>query len=224
MKVKQGRLSLHLFAAGLILFVPVMPVHAQAYKEKPQEQLEPKHESNHDLEQLKTKVDQLQSLVEQQQRALAEVLKRLDELNGTARAVVPVRTSGADGKIAVSPDLRPAALGLNAAPNSAPPAKEAAVQDKPKPVAGRDNNHVFLRSADGSFETYLTGYGQFDYRGYQAGDHPPNTFLVRRARLSLEGKLARYPKFRWIFPTFYSMTTAGFVALIAYRLVTGEAI
>ena len=42
--------------------------------------------------------------------------------------------------------------------------------------------------------------------------------------LELEGKLARYPKFRWIFPTFYSMTTVGFVAIIAYRLVTGEAI
>jgi phosphate-selective porin OprO and OprP len=196
MKVEQGTFSLHLFAAGLILFVPVMPVHAQAYKEKPQEQLEPKHESNHDLEQLKTKVDQLQSLVEQQQRALTEVLKRLDELNGTARAVVPAMTADADGKIAVSPDLRPAALGPNAAPKSAPPAKEAAVQDKPKPVAGWENNHAFLRSADGSFETFLTGYGQLDYRGYQAGDHPPNTFLVRRARLSLEGKLARYFDFK----------------------------
>jgi len=42
--------------------------------------------------------------------------------------------------------------------------------------------------------------------------------------LELEGKLARYPKFRWIFPVFYSMTTVGYVALIAYRLVTGEAI
>jgi len=42
--------------------------------------------------------------------------------------------------------------------------------------------------------------------------------------LELEGKLSRYPKFRWIFPIFFSMTTAGYVALIAYRLVTGEAI
>ena len=42
--------------------------------------------------------------------------------------------------------------------------------------------------------------------------------------LELEGKLSRYPKFRWIFPTFYSMTTAGFVALIVYRLVTGQSI
>ena len=42
--------------------------------------------------------------------------------------------------------------------------------------------------------------------------------------LELEGKLSRYPKFRWIFPTFYSMTTAGYVALIVYRLATGKAI
>jgi len=40
----------------------------------------------------------------------------------------------------------------------------------------------------------------------------------------LEGKPSRYPRFRWIFPIFYAMTTAGFVTLIAYRLVTGEAI
>jgi hypothetical protein len=44
------------------------------------------------------------------------------------------------------------------------------------------------------------------------------------AREQLEGTSARYPKFRWIFPIFYSMTTAGFLGLIVYRLVTGEAI
>jgi xanthine/uracil permease len=37
----------------------------------------------------------------------------------------------------------------------------------------------------------------------------------------LEGESSRYPRFRWIFPIFYSMTTAGFVALIVYRLVGG---
>jgi hypothetical protein len=40
----------------------------------------------------------------------------------------------------------------------------------------------------------------------------------------LEGKPSRYPRFRWIFPIFYAMTTAGFIALIAYRLVTGQPI
>ncbi len=37
----------------------------------------------------------------------------------------------------------------------------------------------------------------------------------------LEGRSSRYPRFRWMFPIFYSMTTAGFVALIAYRLLSG---
>jgi hypothetical protein len=37
----------------------------------------------------------------------------------------------------------------------------------------------------------------------------------------LEGEPSRYPRFRWIFPIFYSMTTVGFVALIIYHLVTG---
>ena len=42
--------------------------------------------------------------------------------------------------------------------------------------------------------------------------------------LGLGGKLSRYPKFRWIFPAFYIMSTAGFAALIAYRVITGTAI
>ena len=40
----------------------------------------------------------------------------------------------------------------------------------------------------------------------------------------LEGKFSSYPKFRWIFPFFYSMTTVAFGALIAYRLIAGETI
>jgi hypothetical protein len=44
------------------------------------------------------------------------------------------------------------------------------------------------------------------------------------AALELEGQLSRYPKFRWIFSAFYFMSTAGFAALIAYRMITGKAI
>ncbi|HXU38213.1 MAG TPA: porin [Blastocatellia bacterium] len=152
-------------------------------------------QSDSDVEQLKKKVEQLQSVVEQQQRALAEVLKRLGELDSISRASVPVTSSKPDGAVAVSPDLHAASLEVSA-PAKTAPASQPAAQDKPKPVAGWDKNHAFLRSADGSFETFLTGYGQFDYRGYQAGNHPPDTFLVRRARLSLEGKLERYFDFK----------------------------
>lgn len=37
----------------------------------------------------------------------------------------------------------------------------------------------------------------------------------------LEGRSSRYPRFRWMFPIFYSMTSTGFVALIVYRLLSG---
>jgi len=152
-------------------------------------------QSNSEVEQLKKKVEQLQSLVEQQQHALTEVLKRLGELDSKTRAVVPVTSSQPDGTVAVSPDLHAASLDVSP-PAKSPPSSQPVAQDKPKPVAGWDKNHAFLRSADGGFETYLTGYGQFDYRGYQAGNHPADTFLVRRARLSLEGKLERYFDFK----------------------------
>jgi hypothetical protein len=40
----------------------------------------------------------------------------------------------------------------------------------------------------------------------------------------LEGRSLRYLRFRWMFPIFYSMTTAGFIALIVYRLLSGAPI
>ena len=153
-------------------------------------------QSNSEVEQLKKKVEQLQSVVEQQQHALAEVLKRLGELDSNAKGVAAVTSSRPDGTVVVSPDLRAASVEVSTPPKNPAPASQPSTQDKPKPVAGWDKNHAFLRSADGAFEAFLTGYGQFDYRGYQAGNHPPNTFLVRRARLSLEGKLERYFDFK----------------------------
>ena len=35
------------------------------------------------------------------------------------------------------------------------------------------------------------------------------------------GALTRYPKFRWLFPVFYGIASAGFIALLAYRLGGG---
>jgi len=36
------------------------------------------------------------------------------------------------------------------------------------------------------------------------------------------GALTRYPKFRWLFPVFYSIATTGFIGLLLYRLGQGE--
>ena len=37
----------------------------------------------------------------------------------------------------------------------------------------------------------------------------------------LAGRPSHYPKFRWLFPMFYVMTTVAYVTLILYRLITG---
>jgi phosphate-selective porin OprO/OprP len=195
-KTSYGNFSLVIIA----LLFPVASARAQTAKEQPvalatrkqENQSDAKQgEKNDGIEELKSKVEQLQSLVEQQQRVLEQLQKRLDETDGKARTAALV-SSKPDAPV----EPRAAALEVSQGPKSLPPASQTKPQDKPAVVAGWDKNHAFLRSADGAFETFLTGYGQFDFRGYQSGNHPPNTFLVRRARLSLEGKLERYFDFK----------------------------
>ena len=188
----------------LVLLVPLASAQAQANKseapgvsnQKAEKRSDtPGEEKAEDIEQLKSQVQELQSLVEQQQRALADIQKRLDDTDGKARVATQVSSSRPDGTISVSPDLHTASLEVSQAPKDAPAASQSK-SDKPAVVAGWGDNHAFLRSADGAFETQVGGYAQLDFRGYESGNHPPNTFLVRRARLSLEGKLQRYFDFR----------------------------
>ena len=35
------------------------------------------------------------------------------------------------------------------------------------------------------------------------------------------GALTRYPKFRWLFPVFYALASAGFISLLVYRFSGG---
>jgi phosphate-selective porin OprO and OprP len=194
MRTDRTMSQLHFFGVVVLLLIPAMSVHAQAGKEGPQEQAASKLEPNGDLDQLKSKLDQLQSLVETQQRALADMQKRLEEVEGKARTAALVSPVKSDG---VTPEPRTAALEIRQTPANATPVQDKAKPaDKPAVVAGWDKNHAFLRSSDGNFETQITGYGQLDFRGYESGNHPPNTFLIRRARLAAEGKVARYYDFK----------------------------
>lgn len=59
-------------------------------------------------------------------------------------------------------------------------------------VAGWENSRPGLRSSTGDFQANFGGFVHFDLRDYTAGSHPPNTFLIRRARLFLDGKVAKY--------------------------------
>lgn len=190
----------HLQLAILVLFASLVSAHGQASKSESPAAPHTTHsdtkreEEAEALEDLKSQVMQLRALVEQQQRALAEIQRRLEDTDN--KGPLQVRSPGAGGTIGVSPDLHAALLEVNQRPRKEPAANPSKAQDKPAAVAGWGDNHAFLRSVDGSFETQIGGYAQLDFRGYQSGNHPPNTFLVRRARLALEGKVSRYFDFK----------------------------
>ena len=136
------------------------------------------------IEELRGEVQQLRQLVEQQQRALLAMQKRTDEREvpspaGAARAAPPANAHADTGTAA---PRQAAASASNA----------AETPDQASPPAGFNGNRFFLRSPDGRFQSEIIGYSQLDFHGYQSGDHPPNTFLIRRARLGVEGRLERY--------------------------------
>jgi phosphate-selective porin OprO/OprP len=149
-----------------------------------------------EIEQLRKTVMQLQTIVEQQGRILNELKQQLDNTKASAAngaaTFQPVKAS-----LEPQPGDDVATSAPRAASSSQTQAKE---QKPPALLAGWDNNHAFLRSADGNFVTNLTGYAQLDFRGYQSGNqsalHPASTFLVRRARIALEGKVAQYYDFK----------------------------
>ena len=148
-----------------------------------------KAESADKVEQLQTKVEQLQAIIEQQQRALAEMQKSIEALKSPALTPASARASLADGQTSTPVETAQANKG-------AAPAATQKGGEKSGLMAGWDKAHAVLRSSDGRFETNIAGYAQLDHRGYQSGNHPANTFLIRRARLGIEGKLERYFDFK----------------------------
>ena len=199
MESHKARFSVHFIFAifALLLFVLTSQAQTDAQKAKAPGESKPEEKAGNDLEQLKSKLEMLQSLVEQQQRAMTEMQKRIDELDDKARAAIVAPASmKVDTATGAQPEPETASLEAAQTQKSDPPSSPVARdkdKDKPALLAGWDRNHAFLRSADGAFETQITGYGQLDFRGYQSGNHPPNTFLVRRARLALEGDRVRSP-------------------------------
>ena len=154
-----------------------------------------KAESADKVEQLQTKVEQLQALIEQQQRALAEMQKSIEALKTPVLAPDSAHASLADGQT-LAPPIAAETAQTSKGAGSASSAQKGSNGEKPGLIAGWDKSHAVLRSSDGRFETSIAGYAQLDHRGYQSGNHPANTFLIRRARLGIEGKLERYFDFK----------------------------
>jgi phosphate-selective porin OprO/OprP len=146
-----------------------------------------------EVELLKVKVDQLEKLVEQQQRLLTAMEKRLSTVE--EKTASPTEKKTVQLREAKLTDAQPAMV--KTTDSAASPASQPTTQtSEAKPFAGWNKDHAFVQSADGNFTANIIGFVHFDYRGYQSGDHPPDTFLVRRARLGLEGKLAKYFEYK----------------------------
>lgn len=153
----------------------------------------PESGSEDQVKQLAEKVERLQALIEQQQRALAALERRLE-----GRDAKPEPAS-LDTRVATNTGVEPSTEPVTATKSTeaARAQSQPAAPDKPALLAGWDKGRAFLRSSDGSFETFIGGYGQLDFRGYQSGPvAPANTFLLRRARLIVEGKVQRYYDFK----------------------------
>ncbi|HKF59298.1 MAG TPA: porin [Blastocatellia bacterium] len=183
-------------------------------------------EASGEIDRIRTEMDALHALLKEQTQAIGALQKRLDEIqaggNATARvslvdpASAASSTSGSyvamsernaaehistQPNVAITPSAQPATAVLQPSTAAAQPATASAQPQATRGLlAGWGDDHAFIRNESGSFETDFLGYSQLDFRGYSAGNHPPihppNTFIVRRARMAMEGKIDTYFEFR----------------------------
>jgi phosphate-selective porin OprO/OprP len=196
MLFNKHALRLSVLALAALIGMWESPALAQESEKRLAPEIRESGESNPDaairdeIKQLKSELEQLRSLIEQQRLALARMEKRLvasDARTGVDESRATV--APAEVRSATSPDSGQSQTAGPPSPQQPNP------YDKTGLMAGWAD-HAFLRRTDGSFETDIWGYVQFDYRGYQAGNHPPDTFLVRRARLAIEGKVERFFEYK----------------------------
>lgn len=183
--------KIFLSVAGLLLCFSLATAQ-NTPQQPPESDTQQIHALRKKIDDQEAQLQRLQQLIERQQQAL-EALQQKIEL-ASAKPPTSVATNSIAPQImtvAVSPNEVQAAQ-ANTRPATATPTTKAQGQDTVTPLAGWDREHAYFRSADGSFESKITGFGQFDFRGYQSGTNPNNTYLIRRARLALEGKVMRY--------------------------------
>ncbi len=65
-------------------------------------------------------------------------------------------------------------------------------------AAGWRDKRPFIRSDDGNRQLEFIGYGQADFRAYQRGRVPVNSFVMRRARLGIRGKIYQHYEFNMV--------------------------
>ncbi|HEY6307353.1 MAG TPA: porin [Candidatus Angelobacter sp.] len=132
--------------------------------------------------------------VDQLRQEVAEQRQTIEQLKTLVQQLVDAKTqpqqASADGAQVVN-----ATLVQGTAPGGQP-AKPAEKKEGGSPiVAGWNNDHFFIRSADGKFQLQPYGYLQTDYRAYDGDGAPANTFVIRRARFGFQGNYGKYYDF-----------------------------
>ncbi len=143
--------------------------------------------------QSRDELEQLRALVEQQ----AGQLRRLEDRIGRMQAHLGEATGSELQEPSGSISSQSAASS-----SSAMLATQALTDTGKQKESGRQlqagwDTKPFLQSADGVYQADLRAYTQFEYRAYQAGeDAPPNTFLMRRIRPSIQGQVTPYFQYK----------------------------
>ncbi len=73
---------------------------------------------------------------------------------------------------------------------------EKLVESAASPSAGFEGRHFFIQTRDGQSQFQPIGYLQLDHRAYSGSTSAVNTFVLRRARLGVQGYLTRNIQFR----------------------------
>jgi len=151
----------------------------------------------------KAEVDQLRREVAAQQQTIEELKAAVQRLaiateqasGGGSTTPVSASAEGTphlmNAAVVESLDPQPSLIALMEQAQTGQPA----AKKEPAPTAGWNNEHFYIRSADGTFQLMPYGYFQTDYRGYRGDGAPANTFLIRRARFGFQGNYGKYYDF-----------------------------
>lgn len=172
--------------SGIVCSLPI------AWAQQAREANPPPNEAsqiNQGLEQLRALVQQQQQQLDRQEKQLAQQAGLIHQLQ---QQLSGWRPSSLPEQLA-RPTSEEVAL---TKPSGRQPSAESASSRQDLLHAGWTNSHPFIRSSDGELEASFTGYTQLDFRGYGEGNTPPNTFVIRRARLAVEGTLYRHYEFK----------------------------
>ena len=154
----------------------------------------------------------------------ADLQRRIQELEATVRQMQNRQNAGIPAEATVpAPPVDAADSAVYPASAMFPDSVTSSLPPRPTeregihtggfPMAGW-NKGFYLRSDDDSYELHITGQLQADYRGFMDDVDTatsPDTFLIRRARLGIEGTVFKYCEFR-LLPDFAGSSVTKSIA------------